>query len=105
MSTPKKPNKNNQFWQKHLSQWRDTSLSQSEYCRQHNLRQDNFSYHKCKALKGSSSSKTKGFLKVQIPPQKTMAEPLTLRFNNGSCLTGITENNLSLVRQLAEALA
>jgi len=37
MSTSKKTNQNNHFWQNHLSQWRNSGLSQTEYCRQHDL--------------------------------------------------------------------
>jgi hypothetical protein len=104
MSNPSKANLKGRFWQKHLSQWRDTTLTQSEYCRQHELRPDNFSYHKCKSLKVAAPKKPKGFIQVQLP-EKTVQEPLTLCFGNGSRLTGITETNLSLVKQLAEALA
>ena len=105
MSNPGNSIQNNQFWQNHLSQWRQTSLSQTEYCRQHNIRADSFSYHKCKTLKKTSSTKPKGFIKVPLPPQKIVEKPLTLKFNNGSCLTGISESNLTLVKQLAVILA
>ncbi len=105
MSTPDKPIQKNQFWQKHLSQWRSTSLNQTEYCRQHNLRADSFSYHKCKSLKKATPTKQKGFIKIQLPSQKSGPDQLTLKFNNGSCLTGISEDNLTLVKQFAEILA
>ena len=105
MSSPDNSIQKNQFWQKHLSQWRSTSLSQTEYCRQHNLRADSFSYHKCKPLKKTTATKPKGFIKIQLPSQTTTAESLTLQFNNGSCLTGISEGYLALVKQLAVILA
>ena len=104
MSNPKKSNQKATFWKKHISQWQDTTLTQSEYCRQHGLRSDNFSYHKCKPLKETKSQKPKGFIQVHLP-ESTAQEPLTLRFGNGSCLTGITDSNISLVKQLAEVLA
>jgi hypothetical protein len=103
MSNPKKSNQKTTFWQKHISQWRDSTLTQSEYCRQHGLRSDNFSYHKCKPLKETASQKPKGFIQVQLP-ESAAQEPLTLYFSNGSRLTGITETNISLVKQLAGAL-
>ena len=105
MSASKKTNQNNRFWQKHLSQWQNSGLSQTEYCRQHDLHPDNFSYHKCKSIKNTTPSQSKGFIKVQLPTPKPEAEPLTLRFRNGTCLTGLTEDSLPLVKQIAEILA
>jgi len=105
MSTPNTPPKNDSFWQKHLSEWRNTSLTQSEYCRLHNLRPDNFSYHKNKTLKKNRPAPSKGFIQIQLPQQTTAAEPLTLRFGNGTSLTGISEDSLPLIKLLAEVLA
>jgi hypothetical protein len=34
------------FWSSHINSWKDTSLSQSEYCRQHNLKHTRFTYWK-----------------------------------------------------------
>ncbi len=36
------------FWQFHLKEWQNTELSQAAYCRQHNLRTNQFTYWKKK---------------------------------------------------------
>ena len=47
-SEPVKRNK--QFWSDHVSQWKASSVTQARYCRDHNLDQNSFSYHKNKQL-------------------------------------------------------
>jgi hypothetical protein len=59
------------FWSEHLSKWRDSGLSQANYCRQHALCQDSFSYHKSKISIGLVLTKGElaGFVRVQVIPQ------------------------------------
>ena len=104
MNKLSKQNQKDQFWKKHLSQWQSSTLSQSEYCRQHGLRPHNFSYHKCKSLKETAPKKPAGFIQVELS-EKVVQEPLILHFGSGTHLTGITEGHLSLVKRLAEILA
>ena len=40
-----------QFYQKHLAKWKDTGLSQAEYCRQNGLIRHRFGYWKRKLFK------------------------------------------------------
>lgn len=42
------------YWQKHLSEWRESSLSQAEYCRVNNLSRRCFGYYKTKQRKKTS---------------------------------------------------
>ena len=95
------------FWPEHVSQWHDSGLSQANYCRQHGLCQNSFSYHKLKSSSGlmPTKSDSAGFVRVQVRPQPQYHEPLTLHFANGARLTGITENNMEMIKQLAVALS
>jgi hypothetical protein len=104
MPTSKKLSQNEQFWRDHTSQWQDGGLTQAAYCRQHALCQQKFSYYKHKY---SSTTlvpvirKSSGFVSVQVLPERQTHEPLTLHFTNGVRLSGINDNNVSLVKQLA----
>jgi hypothetical protein len=92
------------FWEKHLTQWRESGSSQAEYCRKNNLKEHAFSNQKCKRInktapKGNTST---GFIQVKLPPNNIEPATLTLRFNSGTLLSGIMESNLTLVKKLAE---
>jgi len=74
---------NQQFWRKHLSQWRESNLSQAAYCRQHELDQNSLSYHKRKQETDLVSVSASGFINVSLPQTYAVHESLTLHFNNG----------------------
>jgi hypothetical protein len=96
------------FWLDHLQQWNQSELSQAAYCRQHDLCEQKFSYRKrqsCLAKKTAISST--GFARVQVDSaiQSSASDiGLSIRFNNGICIEGITENNLSLIPLLLTVL-
>jgi hypothetical protein len=94
------------LWPEHVSKWRDSGLSQADYCRQHGLCQNSFSYHKLKNSTGlmPTKSESAGFVRVQVIPQPQYHEPLTLHFANGTRLTGIAEN-IEMIKQLAMVLS
>ena len=96
-----------QFWPDHVSKWRDSGLSQADYCRQHGLCQNSLSYHKLKSSTELMPTKgdSPGFVRVQVIPQPQFHEPLTLHFANGARLTGIAENNMDMIKQLAGVLS
>ena len=100
MPTNKKSIQDEKFWRYHTSQWQDGGLTQAAYCRQHDLCQQKFSYYK---RKYSSTTlvpvkcKSSGFVSVQVLPELQAHEPLTLHFSNGVRLSGIANNNVSLV--------
>lgn len=107
MSTIKNTSQDAPLWPEHVSKWRDSGLSQADYCRQHGLCQNSFSYHKLKSSTGLMPTKgeSAGFVRVQVIPQPQYHEPLTLHFANGARLTGIAENNMEMIKQLAVALS
>jgi hypothetical protein len=107
VSAIKNTNLDAPFWPEHVSKWRDSGLSQADYCRQHGLCQHSLSYHKLKSSTGFMPTKSvsAGFVRVQVIPQPQYHEPLTLHFANGTRLTGIAENNMEMIQQLAMVLS
>ena len=107
MHAIKNTKQDDKSWPEHVSQWRDSALTQIAYCRQYNLCPHQFSYHKRKYLTGvvPAKDKSSGFVRVQVVPQPQYHEPLTLHFANGARLTGISANNIAVVKQLAEVLS
>ena len=105
MSTTKTQSENQAFWQNHVQQWQSTGLSQAAYCREHQLNQDNFGYHKRKQLSKVISSQNNGFVSVHLAQNVQSIDSLTLHFVNGTHLSGITSQNVTVVKQLMEAFA
>ena len=95
------------FWSNHIDQWRSSGLSQAAYCRQHDLCQQKFSYRKRQSVCCEENTDTStGFARVQVAPSIPFAEGigLSLRFNDGISLEGITESNLDLLQRLLTVL-
>jgi hypothetical protein len=67
---------NQHFWEKHLTQWRESGSSQAEYCRNNKLKEHTFSYHKCKHTKKNApiNNAQTGFIKVLMPANKIEPE-------------------------------
>lgn len=102
-------NTGDDFWRQHIAQWQASGLSQVGYCRQHELTTHQFSYWKCKFLTVSESSlpePASGFTRIQMvaQPSATSDPELSLFFRGGIQVTGITQNNLALLKQLIEVL-
>ena len=101
-------NTGDEFWHQHITQWQASGLSQVGYCRQQTLREHQFSYWKCKLLTGSKPVKAEpaGFARVQVATQASMssAPGLCLCFSGGIQVTGITQDNMALLKQLIEVL-
>ena len=96
------------FWLDHVEQWQSSGLSQAAYCRQHGLCQHKFSYRKRQSSFCEESSNTSpGFSRVQVDTRISPSVSgigLSLRFNDGISIEGITESNLVLVQPLLAAL-
>jgi hypothetical protein len=97
------------FWQHHIAQWQASGLSQAGYCGQQELCAHKFSYWKrklqtpCKSLAHEPAT---GFARVQVDTGvvSSSVQGLSLRFNDGTQLNGITGDNVGLVKQLLEVL-
>lgn len=108
-SKPKPAKRNKQFWSDHVSQWKASSLTQAHYCRDHELDQNSFSYHKNKQkIKVPEEGVEKitpiqkGFIRVPIPLMQPNSNGLILHLSGGHQLTGISQENLALVAELLE---
>jgi len=101
-------NTGDEFWHQHITQWQASGLSQAGYCRQQTLREHQFSYWKCKLLTGNKPVKAEpaGFAQVQLiaKPLATSDQKLSLFFRGGIQVTGITQDNMALLKQLIEVL-
>ncbi|MEZ9468040.1 hypothetical protein BCT04_16185 [Vibrio breoganii] len=61
-----------QHWQHHIDAWQQTQLSQTQYCRSHQLDQSQFSYWKRKVLGASHTSTVSSqFTIAQVETQHT----------------------------------
>jgi hypothetical protein len=102
-------NTGDDFWLQHIAQWQASGLSQAGYCRQQTLREHQFSYWKCKFLMGHESvapEPASGFARVQVvaKPPPRFDQELSLFFQGGIQVTGITQDNMALLKQLIEVL-
>lgn len=95
------------FWSDHLEQWQSSGLSQAAYCRQYDLCQQKFSYRKRQSSFYVENANTStGFARVQVEGKisSDYDSGLSLRFNDGISVEGITESNLVLVQSLLTVL-
>lgn len=97
------------FWHKHIAQWQEAGVTQLAYCRQHQLCPHKFGYYKRILTNTTESQPSKpnssGFVRVQVQPQPSSVDALTLQFANGIRLTGIVADNIALVKQLVQGLS
>jgi len=93
------------FWQRHVTQWRDSGLSKVVYCQQNDLVYHQMVYWSAKAEKGvdDAPSPTQNFVAVNVA-QTTADNSLCVRLPNGISIVGIDERSVTLVGQLVEQL-
>ena len=93
-------------WPQHFEQWRQSGLTQSEYCRQAQLSRHRFKYWRRQLEPAEVRRRRKrasGFVPVQV--RASTAEPkLSLTLPNGMVLRGIESGNVELVKRLVEQL-
>ena len=91
---------NREFWQKHVRSWRESGMTQADYCRTHGLKNNRMTYYKLKddkrmgtpttARKNKISRAEKLFLPVKLASQArssllvTLANGLSMEFDNTS---------------------
>ena len=90
------------YWKHHIDSWQETGLSQTEYCRQHNLKHHQLVYWKKRFLKTETDVSFVP-LKLEdlldIPGQSDHA-PLCLVINNDFKIEIRPGFNAQLLRQL-----
>ena len=93
-------------WVEHFTQWRQSGLTQREYCRQAGLSRHRFKYWRRKLEPeqfGSRNPRASGFVPVQVERPRVEAS-LSLSLPNGLILRGIDAGNVDLVKRLVERL-
>jgi hypothetical protein len=93
------------FWQQHVSQWKDSALTQAQYCKKHQLNPQRLSHHKRKLETQETAQVKTGFIALPIPEYLPKPELLTLHFASGLSLSGIAPNNIDVVKQLTAVLS
>ena len=92
------------FWPIHIELWQASGQSQTAYCRQHDLCPQKFSYWNRKStVKPATPS---GFARIRLDevPSAGPSTGLSLRFNDGTRLEGISQGNMSIIQPLLELL-
>ena len=97
------------FWSDHIHAWQSSGLSQSAYCREHDLCAQKLSYWKRKFLSSPvlvPRAANSGFVHIQIDEQSASNAvfELPLQFPDGTQLLGIPAGNLTLIKSLVEVL-
>ena len=99
-------------WQQHLQSWRDSGLSQSAWCRQHDIKPNQFWYWRKKLdeapqpVTTSTHKEDKLSAFVPVTPDSQAEAPipatssLTVSLPNGLTISGFDQANLKLAQQL-----
>lgn len=94
------------YWRAHLTRWRASGLSQSEYSRQKGLRSNQLSYWHRRAQRLQASEQPvldSGFVPLQVMTSGPQ-EGLTVRLASGVSIEGIRSETLLLATQLIAEL-
>ncbi len=96
------------LWPVHIEQWQISGLSQAAYCRLHDLSPHKFNYWKRKSPPGCEvkSRIPSGFTRIQvdtdIPSNREIG--LSLLFNDGMRIDGITSDTIMMIEPLLRVL-
>jgi len=90
-----------EYWSKHITEWKASGLTQAAYCEQQNLNLNQLIYQKSKREgkhQPKSNVLSSGFAAVTLSPARS--EGLMLTFPTGVQLSGIDTDNLILAKQI-----
>lgn len=85
IATPSKINAeketNQQYWQMHIKQWKESKLSQQTYCMQSGINLNSFTYWRGKILSSPSSEAKTKFVRVKmsVNPAAATDEPRSIQ--------------------------
>ncbi|HIG66101.1 MAG TPA: hypothetical protein EYQ43_11275 [Methyloprofundus sp.] len=92
------------FWPIHIEHWQASGQSQAAYCRQHDLCPQKFNYWKRKSTAKPTDPSGFAHIRVDEGISSSPAIRLSLRFNDGTRLEGITQGNIQFIQPLLELL-
>ena len=99
------PRQKRQFWAAHIEQWRQGDLSQSAYCRRHNLDRHRFFYWRRRIVK---PQETVSFLPVALPAaesQHTVATTVRVHTPNGFAIEFESQQGIDELERLVAVVA
>lgn len=79
--TKKKNQKRTHFWKRHIKQWSESGMSQNAYCRQNDLRPNQFTYWKIKFKNQALVTEFVQVPSTQISQMRSLSEEKGLRLN------------------------
>ena len=91
-------------WRGHIDTWQASNLSQSEFCRLHELSYHRFHYWRQKFRDQERADQGGGFVSVTQPLDPTPSG-LSIVLPGGLVVQGISVSNLPVVRQLLSQLS
>jgi hypothetical protein len=93
------------FWQRHVSQWRESGVSKMAYCQQYSLVYHQMVYWSSKKKKqiDQTDGTSNDFIAVSVTPTLGHSA-LSIRLPNGIAIEGINERSVALVGRLVEQL-
>lgn len=96
-------------WLERIQSWRDSGLSQKAWCQQNSVRASQFGYWKRKldTTPRPTSQQPAAFVPVATTPHAATTESalLTVSLPNGIQVSGIDQDNLTLVQKLVGVLS
>jgi len=92
------------FWPIHIEQWQTSGQSQAAYCRQHDLCPQKFGYWKRKSIVKPTTPSGFAHIRLDEIPAADLVTGLSLQFNDGTRLEGITQSNIPFIQPLLELL-
>ena len=99
------PRQKRRFWAAHIEQWRHSDLSQSAYCRRHNLHRHRFFYWRRRIIK---PQETISFLPVALPAADTTAPVATavrIHTPNGFAIELDSQHSIGELERLVAMVA
>lgn len=100
-----------QAWLEHIEAWKQSDLTQAQYCRTHRISAKSFYYWKCKATRAETSSSTpttrtttSGFAVAQFETFSATHQGLSVTLPDGTRLDDIHASNAHIAVQLLGAL-
>jgi hypothetical protein len=91
------------FWQRHVTQWRNSGVSRVAYCQQCSLSYHQMVYWIKKVEAAAEGESSSGFVAVAVSTD-VRDSGLTLRLPNGMKIEGINDRSIQYVGKLIDQL-
>jgi len=101
------PHAKDAMMKQHLTHWQSSTLSQIEYCRQHNIPTHVFSYYKKKLGSGISESPSKSnqLIPINLISESTAVESIQVNHTNGFSLQINPDDDIAHLKSILELLS